>query len=328
MVESGEVDMSRVSAQAREVLPAGDYLSAEWHQARRGTVSASEVAAIMGLSPWTSRFDLYWQKKSGTSSQAENPDMARGRRLEALVLDDFRVTHPEFIVYPVGLLASIERPWQTASPDAMAREDWQPNDIGRHGADTEPIAVVEAKTEYRNDGEWGEEGTDQIPIHYRCQVMWQMDVTGCRVAYVPVWIGYTYREYVVEYHETDVAMMRGMARDFLTDLEADQPPDVDAHKATRRRLKQLHPSIQDDAVEIAPDVLAAYHAAKEDRDLWQQDMDRAENQIRQQLGDAARGTIDGRKVVSRSVFEVKEHVRRASTTDRLNFSRPKAKEAT
>ena len=41
----------------------------------------------------------------------------------------------------------------------------------------EPYAVFEAKTSATYDG-WGEDGSDEIPVHYRCQVLWQMDVLG------------------------------------------------------------------------------------------------------------------------------------------------------
>lgn len=315
-----------------EVISAEDYLSADWYEARRKTVSASEIAIVLGLSSWGSAFDLWWLKRTGESSQEENRQMRRGRRLESLIVEDFGEEHPEFYVSPAGLCVSVERPYQSATPDGLASEcehealvafgDEKP--VARVRSAGELVASVEAKSAGSRDG-WGEPGTDEIPVAYRCQALWQMDVLDVQTCFVPVWFGTDYREYVVGYDADDVALMRKAAQEFLDDVDSGRQPDVDSHVATARRLKWLHPSVVDDEVELEETVVNQYRLA---RRLEQAAADRkrlAENRIRAALGDCARGTVGGRKVASRSVYDVKARTQevRAHTVNRLTITKEK-----
>jgi len=309
-----------------------EYLSPEWYAARAHGVSASEIAAVLGLSPWVSPFDLWWLKRTGEDSQAENKGMRRGRRYESLIVEDFADEHPEFFVGNSVTVRNVERPWQLATPDGLAYES-AGHDLYGHDADEPnyasglfPVAAIEAKTGQRR--EWGDPGTDDIPVHYRCQVLWQMDTLGLNVAYLPVLFGDQYAEYVVEYDEADAKFMRERAEVFLESVRADQMPDVDDSSATARRLKKLHPEVIDGEVEVPAYIVAQYHAAKRLRDAAAARMRLAENRIRMGLGDYNVGVCDGRKVASRSVYDVKPRVQevRGFTVNKLHITTPKSQE--
>lgn len=305
--------LRRITDNASELLPSSGYRTPEWYAARRERVSASEIAAILGLSPYVSPFDLWWDKRSGEDSQAETKGMRRGRRHEPMIIEDFEEEHPEFRVLPAGLIVNHDRPWQVCTPDGLVYE-----------GDAEPVAVIECKTDGDRSA-WGEEGSDAIPVQYRCQVLWQLDTLGLNIAYVPVWFGVEYKEYVVEYHEGDVKLMREAAERFLEDVRENRQPDIDSHTATRRRLKHLHPHLEDRTEEVPATLIRQYQRAKHLRDAAQERMNLAENRVRHLIGSAAKAEFidaDGkRRTMSHSIYEVAEHVRKASTTDRINFPR-------
>ncbi|HEX8489352.1 MAG TPA: YqaJ viral recombinase family protein [Propionibacteriaceae bacterium] len=315
----------RVTDQATEVIPAGGYLSPEWHEARRTTVSASEIAAVLGLSTWTSPFDLWWLKRTGVDSQPENAAMRRGKRVERLILEDFTEAHPELTVRPAGLCVNNERQWQACTPDGLAY-DGDPA-LVEWPSFPEPVAVVEAKNDHNRDA-WGEEGTDDIPVAYRCQTLWQMDTLGVSVAYVPMWLGTDYREYVVEYHEGDVRIMREAAEAFLTSVREDRMPDIDSHSATSRRLKRLHPELVDRTAPVPITILRQHQTAKRLKKAAEDRMRLAENRVRALAGPAA--TIaavgDGGQVLktfshTRSDIKERTQVVRAHSRDLINFPR-------
>ena len=319
---------------AAEVIEV-EYRSPDWYDARREGIAASEIAAVLGISPWVSPFDLWWSKRTGQTSQAENRGMRRGRRYEGLILEDFAEEHPELVVVPSLTLRSIERPWQLATPDALAYT-YQCDCVDPAITDDDPIAAevhepncmpvllapIEAKTGQR--WEWGDPGTDDIPVHYRAQVLWQMDVLGTNLAHIPVlYGGDQYAEYAVDYDEHDVALMRAAAEKFLESVREDRTPDVDDHTATLRRLKKLHPSIEPGQVEVPAAVVGQYHAARRLRDAAEARMRLAEARIRHQLGTYQTAVVDRRKVASRSVYDVKPRTQqvRGYTVNRLNFTR-------
>lgn len=324
-----------VGSLAKEILPVEAYRSPLWHEARLRTVSASEIAVVLGISPYQSPFDLWWAKRLGDSGLPDNAAMSRGRRAEPLVLEDFSETHPELRLESFGLVQRIDRPWQVCTPDAVAFEAGASFVFdGAHGTverDREPVAAVEAKTaggnQYRDDGtrEWGDEGTDEIPDHYRAQAIWQADILGVPGTYVPVWLGFDYRCYYVPHDEDDAAFMREQAQAFLASLEADTPPPVDGHKATTSRLKSLHPSVVDGAAEVPPAVVRQFQVARQLRDAAAERMSLAENRLRAAIGDFKEGHVDGSKVCSRSVYDVRASVREfpAYTVNKLTVSKPR-----
>lgn len=308
-----------VSPVANEVIGPDGYRSPAWHEYRRSTVSASEIGAILGISPYSSAFDLWWAKRLGDGESEMTPAMRRGHRLEPLILEDFQEAHPELYLSRAGLCVNNDRPWQACTPDAIAYES-EPTQEQTPAA----LGVVEAKTAGGPDG-WGDPGTDDVPPHYRAQVLWQMDTLGVDVAYLAVWIGFDYREYEVSYHYDDVALMRKAAREFLDSLAADQAPDIDAHAATSRRLKQLHPSLIDAATEVPGEWVEKYHLAKAARDSNQRLMDLAENRIRERMGDYRYAFSDGTKVATRSVTDVPERTQtvKAHTRNTIRFTKRK-----
>lgn len=298
-----------------------EYLSPEWYEVRRSGVAASEVAAVVGLSPYQSRFDLWWEKRTGEQSETENRAMRRGRRYEALILEDFADEHLEFMVRPSVTVRNTERPWQLATPDGLAYD-------GEHEPpwgvweDFTPVAVIEAKTGQRRD--WGEPGTDDVPVEYRCQVLWQMDTLGLSVAYLPVRFGDQYEEYVVEYAEGEVQILREAAEAFLADVREDRMPDVDSHTSTLRRLKHLHPELTDTEAVIPEAVWRQYAAARRLKKAAEDRMRLAENRVRAIAGPAARIRVgqDG-PVFSHTVTDIKARTQQvaAHTRNVINFPR-------
>jgi putative phage-type endonuclease len=310
---------------ARLVLP-GTVSEAEWLAARRRGITASEIAVVMGLSPWSSPFALYHRKTGDLPEQADTTAMALGRHLEMFVADAFdELRRDDLVVLGNGreLFAHPERPWQLATPDRELSERCgrcAGNEFGHlsHAL----IAVLECKTSASYDG-WGPDGSDEIPVHYRCQVLWQMDVIGVTTGYVATLFLHsrTLRVYELtmdDQAESDLGLMRAHARIFLTRIEAGDPPPVDWRPATGDALRRLHPLVKDEDAVIPKGMARAYLAAVGRYRTAEQRKKLAENRIRERVGPAARVVLkDGTAVASRSVYPVKEHVRKACTVDKL-----------
>lgn len=221
--------------------------SAEWVR----LISSSKVPAILGVSPWQSPYGL-WMEMSGRveHEQSDSPAIRRGNLLENAVLDWWEQEHDA-----VGMLVrQVTRrlgTWGIATLDGLAPSG----------------DVVEAKTTSHWD-EWGEAGTDQIPVPYLAQVLWQLALTTtAERAHVAVLGPFLdFRGYVVERDEylTDIDAIIRAAREFYGSLDAEVPPPLDDHKATIATLRREHPDIaKGQQAEVAPDEARAWLAAKE-----------------------------------------------------------------
>jgi len=222
-------------------VPLADFApgSPEWMK----RMTASKVAAVLGLSPWESRFSL-WHRMAGLIEQPEmNDQMRRGHYLEAAVGEWFADQHPNLLVVPGRAYVHRDREWQAATPDYLVRTK----------GELIPDAVCEIKTTAHDD-EWGAAGTDEIPPYYRAQVVWQLDTLGLSTAYVAVLLPrLEFREYRIEYNADEAAYIRAEARAFLDSLPggpAEQRPDLDEHSQTYMAVQQLHPDIDPRDAEV------------------------------------------------------------------------------
>lgn len=281
---------------------------ADWLQARRQGITASEISVVMGLAPtsWenASPYALFYQKTGDLPAQDDNLSMAVGRHFEDFVADLFAVRRPEFWLRGDGrtLYAHPDRPWQMATPDRVVLEKPFIDTTG------DVLAVLECKTDGGFDG-WGDDSSDEIPVHYRCQVLWQMDVVGVTTGYVACL--FMNRRQLRVYEITmnaqalmDLNLMRAEAAGFLARIELGNPPAPDWRPATGRALRRMHPLVEDTEVVARRQMSVSYRAAV--RRAKAADRRKAEltNKLLQAMG-SARKVLDpdGELLATRSVSE-------------------------
>jgi putative phage-type endonuclease len=299
---------------------------ADWLAARRKGVTASEIAILLGLSPYGSPYALYWQKRGKLPDQEDSMAMAIGRHFEDFVAMQFEELRPEFRLWGDGrsLHAHPDRPWQMATPDRFVFDCAHEY--------SEPLAVLECKTDGGFDG-WGEDGTDEIPVHYRCQLLWQMDVVGVGTGYLACLFMNRRQLRVYELTmdsqaEDDLDIMHNEADSFLARIRNDIPPDIDWRPATAAALKHLHPDVQDVDVPISSQLAAWYMAACRNLKAAEQRKARWENEIRERIGCGHRAFDPGRGgqvIARRDVYDVpaKTIERKAYTVNKLVAVKPK-----
>lgn len=295
----------------------------EWFEARRAGVTASEVAAILGLSPWDSAFAIYWRKLGALDDQPDNDVLSLGRHLEPWIAERWAARHPELDVTESGLWAG-DLSWMLATPDRDVYDAGPCRDCGDEQCAWHniPVAVLEIKHSATYDG-WGDEGSDEIPVYYRAQTLWQMAVRGVDTAYVAVLFlpSRTIREYVLTMDDAaqqDLATMLGAALDFRRRLRDGDVPAVDGSEATTAALSRLHPEIEDTEVALPDDLAIEYRVAKDAEKRATERATEASNAVRLALGDAKRA-IDSKanKIATRSIYEQSR-----IDIDRLRRERP------
>lgn len=258
---------------AQLVMRAAEPGDPDWLAARHAGVTASEIAIVAGFAPdsWDSPYSL-WHRKAGILEDRDQDDdeaLVLGRFLEEYVADRFAERHPEFLVHGTGLdlYASKDRPWQMATPDRLLYEHG--NGLRPHGG--MPVALLECKTSASFDG-WGDDGSDEIPEHYRAQALWQADVMELSSVFVACLFLHNrttrvYELYVDAQARMDLNIWRHDAELFLDSLAVAVRPAPDWRPETGRAVRALHPLLENrDALvgkRLAISYLAAVRHAKE-----------------------------------------------------------------
>ncbi|MBN0040189.1 YqaJ viral recombinase family protein [Cellulosimicrobium cellulans] len=221
------------------------------------TITASKLAAILGHSPWASPLSTWQQMKGLDPGEPQTAAQSRGHYHEPGVLAWWKDQHPEYTIHrDKVVLRRRGLPWAAATPELVVEGPGQ------------PIAGVEAKTAADTRGAWGKPGTDEIPIYYAVQAMWQMHLGGYEKTFVPVLGEYlTHSEYVVEYDPILGMQFELAAFEFWESLQDDVPPDLDDHPATLESLRRTYREIdRDDAIYLdhatAADIIDAVRSEK------------------------------------------------------------------
>lgn len=266
--------------------------SPEWWATRRGTLGGSEIAAVMGHSPWTSPFTLWHRKAGNIEEQAPNESMDWGKRLESAIVEAWWDENPDLFPLAGGTFHHAERTWQLANPDLLVSDT----------PDGEPTGLLEVKTaDAFSSHEWGKSGTDVYPPYYADQVQWYLDVFGLPFAHLAVLIGGNdFRTYVVEYDAPYAATLRAAGQDFMASVAEGVPPLLDGSTSTYEAVRELHPEIDGGAeIDLTPeqwlpylDTKAALKSADEAHNL-------AKSELMEAMGSARYGRFLGQKVVRR-----------------------------
>lgn len=261
-----------------------------WHAARANGIGGSEIAAVLGLSPYESRFSLWHRKKGLIGPVEESEEMYWGKEHEPAICRRFAREHPELDITPAPTYCHPDRPWQIANPDRHAGPD-----------------LFEAKTARDAEG-WGEQGTAQIPVHYRTQCLHYMDVTGARRCWVGVLIaGSEYREYVVNYDESEAQILRDAGARFMDDLARDNRPPIDGHSATYQTIRELPDGLDDVDEEIETILRDRFYTAQDAFWLAEDELTACKGELLDAIGTGRRAVCEQQRIATRTVRDGKTY---------------------
>lgn len=144
---------------------------------RRTGIGASEIAAVLDLSPYADPFSVYISKVDPLP-QNPNAVQRRGKYFERGVVDWYSDLTGRKTEWFDRTIVSPVNPWMLASPDAWIIEA------------EKRVAECQAKTvNWRNIDEYGEQGGDDVPTHVGIQCQWTMSVADTPYAAVAALCG-------------------------------------------------------------------------------------------------------------------------------------------
>jgi len=189
---------------------------------RKTFIGGSDAAAILGLSPWKTPYQL-WLEKTGQWQQPSSPErekiLARGKRWEPVVvemlLDELRDRGHEVEVIGRNLR------YQDTAADFLACElDLELLVDGEEcSGEMKTVSPFASKA-------WGEQGTDQIPVYYTAQAMHGLMVKPRRKCIVAGLIGADdLRVHEVVRDDETIAGIRLAEIEFWQRIRDGVPPD-------------------------------------------------------------------------------------------------------
>lgn len=330
--DSGRVWMRFNAVPATRAVPLLDLGATEeqWLQARRRRgerwrIGASELAAVLDISPHSSPFSLWWSKQDSWVHPERTTAQDLGHRLEDLIGELWAERNPHTMLCRPGF-ALFGHPdplndWLVCTPDFLAvvpYEEWVDNDGPHIRVRVEP---VECKSDDGGKG-WGKPGTDEVPEHHRVQVYVQCEILGAPRGHLMRLAGKRPAAYVLPYDDKARATMARWlkaGRAFIRSLELDDPPDVDGHGATTEALQQLHSTyVEGKKAELPAELIREFKGIDELFNTVKTTREEIRNRVRKQLRDAQFGTdAAGKNVVKRNIYKRRGYEVGAAMVDEL-----------
>jgi putative phage-type endonuclease len=179
--------------------------SPEWHEHRAKYRNASETAAVMGLSPWTTPYEL-WLIKTGRKVVEETAPMRHGTQMEPAARAAFEEV--------TGL---IMQPQVVVDGNYSASLD---------GITLSGETLVEIKCPFKGQVSelWQTVKAGTVPEHYRLQVQHQLMVSGATRAHLWVFDGNIGIDTLIDSDQSTFEAIRLAWEAFQPYLDNDTPP--------------------------------------------------------------------------------------------------------
>ena len=156
----------------------------EFLERRKSGIGGSDVAAVLGASPWKTPYQLWLDKTSSEVKEVESDILHFGTMIEPVIADEFARRNNVKVQVRNNMYRHKEHPELVANIDRYI--------VGG--------AILECKTcSAWASGKFGKTG-DDVPDQYLLQVQHYMYVTGIHEAFLAVLIGGNeYRQFEIPY---------------------------------------------------------------------------------------------------------------------------------
>lgn len=237
----------------------------DFHAERRTGLGGSDLGAILGLNPYRTPFQV-WQEKTGRAEPFEGNLQTRfGTYAEAFVAEEYSARTGRRVQRYTGMLCHQEAPL-IGHVDRLVIPDGAK--VAAHRSEIRTDLGLECKTAHAlavsRGGEWGEDGTDQVPSSYLIQSAAYMALTGCSRWDLACLFGNSdFRIYHLSRDlELEAMLLEEASRWWRDHIETDTPPDPSSEAEARQRWQSHQPGKVLDVDAGTADLLRQYAALK------------------------------------------------------------------
>jgi putative phage-type endonuclease len=254
----------------------------QWLEKRRSYITGTDLAGIMGLSPFSTPLTVWLEKKGLSEPTPPNNAMRMGLRMENAILGIYAEETGEDLdrAGPYDLMTS-----EYADGLIAATLDARHSTGDRRPVDAKNIRIFDAK-------KWGDSETGDIPKHYHLQLVSQMMVTDTAKASLAVlFSGSDFRVYTIERDKE----LDGMVCDFASDwwkkhIINGEQPEIDGSQSAcdwiRRKLAKAQKGLVIEPNKEIEESAVALKSIKGRIKELEESETTIENQLKLLIGDA------------------------------------------
>ena len=132
-------------------------------------IGGSDIGAILGLSRFRSPLAVWMEKTGKEVKRLDSLPLRFGSFAEAFVASEYSRSTGFLLIHDESIYVHPEHSFICAHIDRFVLED---------SSSSSPTRILECKTANPfSAGDWGEVGSDEVPMSYLCQCIWYMAIT-------------------------------------------------------------------------------------------------------------------------------------------------------
>jgi putative phage-type endonuclease len=144
-------------------------------------IGGSDIGAILGLSKFRSPLEVWMEKTGKEIKQKDSLPLRFGSFAEEFVASEYTRSTGSELLHDQSAFIHPIHPMFCAHLDRLVLGD---------GLNCAPTKILECKTANPfTSGDWGEIGSDEVPMTYLCQVAWYQAITSISQADLAVLFG-------------------------------------------------------------------------------------------------------------------------------------------
>ena len=250
-------------------------------------LGGSDIGAILGLSRFRSPLEVWMEKTGKEVKKLDSLPLRFGSFAEEFVASEYSRSTGFELIHDESIYVHPEYSFMSAHIDRFVLENDSPS----------PSRILECKTANPfSAGDWGEVGSDQVPLTYLCQCLWYMAITNINRVDLAVLFGNSdFRIYEISRdQELESTILQKASFFWNTYVLHDVPPPAQSEADCQTLFSKGDPAKSVEAKTETLELTKRLHLLNHEIDVREDEISAIKQNIMNQMGAAETLTYQGK----------------------------------
>jgi putative phage-type endonuclease len=254
-------------------------------------IGGSDIGAILGLSRFKTPLEVWMEKTGKRTKKMDSLPLRFGSFAEEFVASEYSRATGYELLHDESIYLHPEHSYMSAHIDRFVLD----------GGASAPSRILECKTANPfSSGDWGEAGSDQVPMSYLCQCIWYMAITAIDKTDLAVLFGNSdFRIYEIARDQGLEELVIAKASTFWNEhVLKDIPPPAQSEADCQTLFSKGDPAKSIEAKEETLELTKRLRLLNSEIDIREEEISSIKQSIMSQMGEAELLTYEGRTLAS------------------------------
>jgi putative phage-type endonuclease len=259
---------------------------------RSKTIGGSDVGPVLGFSRFRSPLEVWMEKTGKGIKQPDSLPLRFGSFAEEFVASEYARSTGFELIHDESIHIHPEHSFMSAHIDRLVLDS-----KNRACANATPGRILECKTANPfTHSQWGEPGTDQVPMGYLCQCIWYMAITNMKHCDLAVLFSNSdFRIYEIKRDLELEALVTEKVRFFWNEyVLKDTPPPAQSEADCQALFGRGDPSKSAEAKAHTLELIQRLQLLNNEIDQRQDEVSSIKQVVMSQMGEAEILTLAGK----------------------------------